>query len=659
MPTPGRATPTLLAIPPALLAVVAFDATRLPAWVYRDQATLLFGVTGHGVLAALVYLSPALLLPIATAALQAIPAERWPWRASRHAALLAVNLLFCVASCAWILALDILPLLPAVVVAYAALAGVLTFAAGPLPPGRRANAILSRTIPAALGLAGAVVLALSARVFPGGYPALHSGLLGVALVLLAAGLAHLLAWPSMARARLAVAVGCSALLGVVVGWALLSGAAERIFRHYTFLGQAAVAAHPLGADPDPGGPVPGDDPDAAARFARHHNLPELPAALDLTRYNVLLITGDATGFLRTSLGDPRHDTTPRLRAWSAGRGLVFTRAYAPSTNTLQSNASLFTMTYPSAVALETYSRRWLGRVLDQNVTVAELFRDAGHDTFWVGFDHEGSLSRARGIRGLDQGFRVRTLINDAPADTDRQIADRAIATLETFRGRRFFGWIAFGSPHAEYVAHFPDRPAASPLDRYRQEVRFMDQQLGRVLDALRRIGLERQTIVIFTSDHGEELGEHGGKHHGSTLYEEVLRVPLVIAVPGLPGRTLTAPTSLLYLFPWLLSHGPAPMRAAVAARLTREIGPMLRDTKGAIVAELIGHDRMKSALIYPDRKLHYDFYSRLIQVYDVARDPLEQEERSHGDAGVARAAEARLAAYRRVRYRIRKAVVGR
>lgn len=658
MQTPGRAAPTLLAIPPALLAVAAFDTTRVPGWVYLDDPTLRLEVMGHGVLAALVYLSPALLLPIATAALQAVPAGRWPWRAGRYAALLAVNLVFCAASCAWIVALDILPLLPTVVAGYAALAGVLTLAAGPLP-GRRVGAILARAVPAALVLAGGVVLGLSARVFPGGYPALHSGLLGIALVLLAAGLAHVLSWPSMARARLAVAVGCSALLVAVAGWAMLSHRSERFFRHYTFLGQAALALRPLADDPDPGGPAPGGDRDGVARFARHHNLPELPAALDLARHNVLLITGDATGFFRTSLGDPRHDTTPHLRAWSVGRGLVFTRAYAPSGNTLQSNASLLTMTYPSAVALETYSRRWYGRVLDENVTVAELFRDAGHDTFWIGFDHEGTLSRPRGIRGLDQGFQVRELINDAPADTDRQVADRAIARLEGSRRRRFFGWIAFGSPHAPYVAHFADRPAGSPLARYRQEVRFMDRQLGRVLAALRRLELERQTIVVFTSDHGEELGEHGGQHHGSTLYEEVLRVPLVVAVPGLRGRTLTAPTSLLYLFPWLLSRGPEPMRAAAAARLTREIGPMLRETKGAIVAELIGHDRMKSALIYPDRKLHYDFYSRLIQVYDVERDPLEQEERAHGDPGAARAAGARLAAYRRVRYGIRRAVVGR
>ncbi len=88
---------------------------------------------------------------------------------------------------------------------------------------------------------------------------------------------------------------------------------------------------------------------------------------------------------------------------------------------------------------------------------------------------------------------------------------------------------------------------------YDQEARYADDHIGPFLAHLARLGLSERSIVVVTSDHGEEFGEHGGLGHGRTLYGEVLRVPLVIAAPGLLAPVeVTTPASLLDVAPTLL-----------------------------------------------------------------------------------------------------------
>lgn len=88
-----------------------------------------------------------------------------------------------------------------------------------------------------------------------------------------------------------------------------------------------------------------------------------------------------------------------------------------------------------------------------------------------------------------------------------------------------------------------------PIDRYDSEIAKDDQQVGLVLRTLRELGLEKDTIVVLTADHGEEFGDHGGKFHSLNLYRELLHMPLLLKLPGLQPRVVTTPVELVDLVP--------------------------------------------------------------------------------------------------------------
>jgi arylsulfatase A-like enzyme len=92
-------------------------------------------------------------------------------------------------------------------------------------------------------------------------------------------------------------------------------------------------------------------------------------------------------------------------------------------------------------------------------------------------------------------------------------------------------------------------------------VRYADEQIGRLVRTLRRLGIERRTILVVTSDHGEEFGEHGDWGHARTVYDEVLHVPVVVSAPGrVPaGRRIATPVSLVDLPPTLLALAGVPV----------------------------------------------------------------------------------------------------
>src|SRR5262249_11005060 len=106
--------------------------------------------------------------------------------------------------------------------------------------------------------------------------------------------------------------------------------------------------------------------------------------------------------------------------------------------------------------------------------------------------------------------------------------------------------------HAPNFAH-PELGPAFATPSYDTELAYVDAQLGRLLDLLRRHDIERRTLVVVVGDHGEGLGEHGEPEHGYVLNAEALHVPLVIAEPGrIPARRVADVVSLRDLFPTIL-----------------------------------------------------------------------------------------------------------
>lgn len=175
-----------------------------------------------------------------------------------------------------------------------------------------------------------------------------------------------------------------------------------------------------------------------------------------------------------------------------------------------------------------------------------------------------------------------------------EITDRAIEEIERAggAGRPFFLFLNYMDPHDPYQApgdftdYFPgrdpglprqweglERSKASPeairthvVAQYDSELRYLDVHLGRLFDALERNGRLDDTIVVITSDHGEALGEHGNHTHGSSLYDEEIRVPLVIYDPRNPvGARVAAPIETRAVMPWLLARAAGADAAVPAA----------------------------------------------------------------------------------------------
>jgi arylsulfatase A-like enzyme len=264
------------------------------------------------------------------------------------------------------------------------------------------------------------------------------------------------------------------------------------------------------------------------------------------RTNLVLVSVDTLRSDHCSAYGYRRDTTPALARLAAG-GALFTQAYAPMPVTGPSHATLFTGLYPISHGLTRN-----GKVLVPEArTLAERLGAAGYETagFVSSFVLHPRFGFAQGFERYDAGIPKKGATirrshwegHPVAGGFDRR-APRTVRLarqwLEQRSGERpFFLFVHLFDPHFPYSAPPPFgrrfvRGARSSLEAYDGEVAYADHSLGRLLDALDELGLADSTLVVFTADHGEGLGQHGIPAHGAVLYEEALRVPLVLRLPG-------------------------------------------------------------------------------------------------------------------------------
>jgi tetratricopeptide (TPR) repeat protein len=182
-------------------------------------------------------------------------------------------------------------------------------------------------------------------------------------------------------------------------------------------------------------------------------------------------------------------------------------------------------------------------------------------------------------------------------------------------------------PPPEYASAFPGRP-------YDGEIAFTDAQVGRVFDALRTHGHADDTVVAAVADHGESLGDHGEQTHAILVYESTLRVPLLVAGPGLPaGRVVTDRVGTVDVTPTLLALAGV---AVPEGLLGRDLGPALRGERlppQPLYAEsLFGRLNCRWASL----RVLFDGDWKLIEgrepeLYDLAADPAELKDRAAGE----------------------------
>jgi arylsulfatase A-like enzyme len=276
-------------------------------------------------------------------------------------------------------------------------------------------------------------------------------------------------------------------------------------------------------------------------------LPRRGAAAPARRGPVVIYLVDTLRFDRMSAYGARRDTTPAARRLAA-EGVRYDTAYSVCTWTRPAVAALLTSRLPA----ETGAVERAGAVAPGPPTMAELFRLQGFRTAsFCGNPNVSSPAYGFG-RGFDtfagSGLPVPQL---APADL---LVGPAAAWIAAQPDPAFFLFVHVVDPHAPYDhtrAAYKELFGAGVAAQYDGLVRQADDQFARLREALERKGFWNDALVFYLSDHGEQFYEHGGQFHGDTLFEETLRVPLIVKGPrwGRPGDVVKEPVSLLDLLP--------------------------------------------------------------------------------------------------------------
>ncbi|MBI2892816.1 MAG: sulfatase-like hydrolase/transferase [Deltaproteobacteria bacterium] len=359
----------------------------------------------------------------------------------------------------------------------------------------------------------------------------------------------------------------------------------------------------------------------------------------------LIITVDAMNLDMGFLGYDRYPTTPRLDRLAA-RSAAYERAYALGTYTAQSLPPMMAGRYPSE--LDRTSAHEV-RYFLKNEFLAEKLRAAGFRT-------SGAASHFlfAPIFGWTQGFDRFMQIGsegDAPPGShvdlrhsSRLVANDAIRSLEDAErtGGRFFFWYHFLDPHKQYLEHHEARFGGSNRALYDGEIAYTDLHIGRVLDALERAGLADRTVIIVTGDHGEAFGEHGARFHGRETWEEIIRVPLLIHVPGLEPRRVQRRVSHIDLYPTLLELAglPVPPAARGQSLVPELAGGELPERPILLEQPKNPYYRMRRVFIDQGYKLHHLVEERAFRLFHLDEDPREEHDLAVSDP-------ARLAAVRR------------
>ena len=277
--------------------------------------------------------------------------------------------------------------------------------------------------------------------------------------------------------------------------------------------------------------------------------PGPPAPAIVVARSLVIVTIDTLRADRIGVNGYAGARTPALDAL-ARAGVNFSAAFATAPITLTSHASLMTGRYPAG-----HGARHNGIRIDTAApTLAESLSRAGFATggFVAAFPLDRRFGLNRGFQSYgDRLPRARggAAINERPG---RLVVDEALEWLERHRTDRFFLWVHLFEPHTPYGNLADPAARRRPLAlRYDDEVAEADAQVGRLVHAL---GPERDsTLVVVTADHGESFGEHGENGHSLFVYDTTLRIPLIIAGPGVTGgRTVRDTVSMIDVAPTVM-----------------------------------------------------------------------------------------------------------
>jgi choline-sulfatase len=650
----------------AQLVAGAIDGARPPAWRALREDPERDRAVAAGILAALV---GALVIAIVAAAGQKLLVGKM---ASQKLATIAAA------------GMVVIGALPGGAAAIAALPLLRRLArALPRPRALGATGILLS------GLAVAAVLAFVFALSRADWRVLDLGPLYALCAALVLGKAHGLFWfwsrvgrtlrarlPALLGLALPLAVAVAAMGGLIVGSRLPEGAPafEAVADHGWGLRVLLATARRLtdhdgdgfsarfgGGDCDdtradvyPGAEdIPGDGIDqdceggdakpAAAGAHASATAPADGAALapikpraDGWKGNILIVTIDA--FRADRLGvagygrPPGRSLTPTLDAL-AHRGAYFRRVWSQAPNTPRSFPAIVTGRYPTDIAFDKPTVNY-PNLLPTNQTFFEVMAAAGLKPIGI-FSHFYFTPD----RGISRGFAewsddgAGTIAESNKDSASPRIVPRVIERLRKAAANheRFVLWTHLFEPHSSYMPHkeFPTSLSGVPglMEKYDYEIAFADLWVKKLFDEVKALGLDKETAIVVCADHGEAWGEHKQFFHGTDLYDEQMRVPLIIAIPGQAPIVINDQVELVDLAPTLLDLVGAPIPPAMRGRslLPRIEGKPL--PPAPIFSEMMpatAWPHQAAMMVDGDHKIIHRISDRRWELYDLKRDPGEK-----------------------------------
>ena len=334
------------------------------------------------------------------------------------------------------------------------------------------------------------------------------------------------------------------------------------------------------------------------------------APRETVRPPIILISVDTLRSDRLPAYGYAKGATPHIDALRRD-AVLYLRTYSHAPLTLPSHVSMLTGLLPN----EHGVRNNIGYTLDatRHRTAAAILRDQGYRTGAAvsSFVLRRETGLSTGFDVYDDAIPVRagaaTAENQRPGSETLRAAQHFLAQEDS---RPPFLFFHIYEPHAPYT---PAEPFRSRLgDAYDGEIAAADAVVGELVATLKQRGLYDGALIIFTSDHGEALWEHGEDQHGILLYREVLQVPLIIKRPGSEeaGQTVEEPFALARLFDEMVT-------AAGALAPKRSSAPIYSETYYPRIH--LGWSELRSMI---EGRHHYIESSRP-ELYDLAADPGE------------------------------------
>ncbi len=373
-------------------------------------------------------------------------------------------------------------------------------------------------------------------------------------------------------------------------------------------------------------------------------------------WNLLVFTLDTTRADHLGCYGYKRETSPHIDA-VAREGILFEDCLSCSSITPVSHATIFTGMYPYHHGLRSMHGSENLVMNHDVVTLAGILRENGYTTaaFVSAFPVSRRYGLDRGFKTYDEKFQCkfpqRAVGKEGMVDTGtcQRRADattrKALEWLSEHKEERFFVWVHYFDPHDPVLLPPEQYRPEMELSRsntkeyirrvYDGEIRFMDSELGRVLDWLRKEGLYEKTLIVIVADHGEGLGDHDFWTHG-ILYQEQILLPLIFRVPGGKSKTISSRTRSIDILPTVLDllevsdRQPRDGKSLLPA-MRRKSGIKDRtayaESQNEFTMHVMGREYKKDVLysfIEGDYKYILNVTGAGEELYNLAEDPAEK-----------------------------------